>query len=64
MSEYDVNMPEYVRIYDNRKGSEYMSHTLHIARSRYNLTLFRMGMGGGQKGPPPLPVFPLWLLQT
>ena len=26
MSEYDVNMPEYVWIYDNRQGSEYVSY--------------------------------------
>ena len=26
MSEQDVNMPEYVWIYDNRQGSEYVSY--------------------------------------
>ena len=25
MSEQDVNMPEYARIFDNRQGSEYVS---------------------------------------
>ena len=52
MSEYDVDMPEYGCIYDKRQGSEYMFHTLHSARSRYNLTLFRMGIGGDKKDPP------------
>ena len=26
MSEYEVNMPEYVWIYNNRQGSEYVLH--------------------------------------
>ena len=30
-------MPKYIRIYDNRRGSEYVLYTIHSARSLHKL---------------------------